>query len=275
MKPFVRPLTLLVLAAAAPTQQYAPRVAENAPAKAPFVFDAGVTELRTVIERCGAYLQRNILYDDVELTLGGRRAKPPAGGAPAVAPAADAGPSGPVVELQLPIVTDRDGCEEVLASLLWTRGLALVPLDEARGLWEVLALHGARGRDVPLRAAQRTPEQVLARPSLRLFVTVVCTLEHVNATVATNALRPFFASTGSPGGIGTLTLGNVGTAAALVLNGPQDMVASALLLLRAADVPQPPDARPELDARVNSLARQNEQLQQRIAALEEAAKARR
>jgi hypothetical protein len=261
----------LALAGAMPGQQSAEP--KPAPAKAPFVFDAGVTELRVLIERCGAYLQRNILVDDLELTLGGRRPKAPPGAAAGAGP--DAGPSGPVVELQLPIVTDRDGCEEVLASLLWTRGLALVPLDEPRGLWEVLAMQGARGRDVPLRAVQRTPEQVLARPSLRLFVTVVCTLEHVNATIATNALRPFFASAGGPPGIATLTLGNVGTAASIVLNGPQDMVASALLVLRAADVPQPPDARPELDARISGLARQNEQLQQRIAALEEAAKARR
>ena len=136
--------------------------------KPPFVFEPGVVELRALIERCGIYLQRNILVDESELAPANNRkakpAPPPAAGAPA-APAD--GPTGPFIDLQLPVVTDTNGCEEMLTSLLWTRGLALVPLDEKKGVYEVLSMSGQRAREIPTRAAHRTPEQVLARPTLR------------------------------------------------------------------------------------------------------------
>lgn len=241
-----------------------PRPADRAPAaKAPFVFEPGVVELRTLLERCGTYLQRNILADEVELAIG--PGKPRA--RPAAAPAAEP-PSGPFVELQLPVVTDAAGCEELLTGLLWTRGLVLVPLDEAKGVYEVLSMNGPRAREINLRAPQRTVQQVLARPALRQYVTVVVELRHTNATIANNALRPFFAMAGSNNGV-PLNIGNVGNATSLLLSGPQDVVASALQLVQAADVPQPPETRPDLMQRLEALARQNEQLAQRVAALEE------
>lgn len=267
-------LPILLTAVLAQTEPVRP--AEKLPAaKAPFVFEAGAVDLRTLIERCGTYLHRNILADDSELLAGasGGRNRParPAPAAPvppaAAAPAADA-PAGPSVELQLPVVTDRDGCEELLSSLLWTRGLALVALDETKGVYEVLAMNGARAREIPVRAVHRTPEQVLARPTLRQFVTVVCELRHTNAMTATNALRPFYSMNNNQGLAG-LSLGTAGNATSILLNGPQDLVANALLLLQAADVPQPPEVRPDLTQRLDALAKQNEQLAQRLAALEE------
>ena len=260
MKPCPLLFASLALAAVLPCQHEPARAADKA-TKAPFVFEPGVVDVRTLIERCGAYLQCNILLDEAELG-GGRQQRP-------AAKAADAAPEGPFVALQLPVVTDRDGCEELLGSLLWTRGLALVPLDEQKGVYEVLSVHGPRAREIPLRAVLRTPAEVLARPHLRQFVTVVQELEHTNATIATNALRPFFATSGGQQGVASLTLGNVGTATSMVLTGPQDLVASALQMLKAADVPQPPEVRPELTARLDALASQNAQLLQRVAALEE------
>jgi hypothetical protein len=248
---------------AATVAQNDPRPAERAPAaKAPFVFEPGVVELRTLLERCGTYLQRNILADEVELAIG--PGKPRA--KPAAAAAAEA-PSGPFVELQLPVVTDAAGCEELLTGLLWTRGLVLVPLDEAKGVYEVLSMNGPRAREINLRAPQRTVQQVLARPTLRQYVTVVVELRHTNATIANNALRPFFAMAGNNNA--ALNIGNVGNTTSLLLSGPQDLVASALQLVQAADVPQPPESRPDLVQRLDALARQNEQLAQRVAALEE------
>lgn len=266
---FVLTLSTLLPAALAQTEPMRPT--EKPPtAKAPFVFEPGVVELRTVIERCGTYLQRNILVDDSELLGGGqKRARPapgPAGGAPAAAPAD--GPTGPFVELQLPVVTDRDGCEEMLTSLLWTRGLALVPLDEPKAVYEVLSMSGQRAREIATRAVQRTPEQVLARPTLRQFVSVVCPLQHTNATIATNALRPFFANNGNQSA-GQMNVGNVGNSTSVLLSGPQDQVANALRILQSADVPQPPEVRPEWLQRVDALAKQTEQLAQRLAAVEE------
>lgn len=264
-------LVLPVLAATTLAQEPAARPAEKPAAKAPFVFEPGVVELRTVIERCGTYLQRNILVDDSELSVasGQPRARQQRPAAPAAAAPAAADPQvGPFVELQLPVVTDRDGCEELLTSLLWTRGLTMVPLDEAKGVYEVLAVNGARGREVLARAVQRTPEQVLARPTLRQHVTVVYRMKHTNATIATNALRPFFASSGQSNS-NQLTLGNVGNSASILISGPQDQVANLLQVLATADVPLPPELRSEVDVRVDALAKQNEQLARRLAALEE------
>jgi hypothetical protein len=266
----MRLLTVLTpssLLAAANAQSESARLAEKpAVTKAPFVFEPGVVELRALIQRCGAYLQRNILVDDNELIPG----KGPQGrGAPvpAAAAKADNAPSGPFVELQLPVVTDRDGCEELLTSLLWARGLALVPLDEPKHVYEVLAMYGQRAREIPMRAVQRTPEQVLARPTLRLFVSVVSTLKHTNSNAATNNLRPYFAASGNS--TGALVVGNLGNENSILLSGPQDLVANALLLLQAADVPQPPEAKTGLAVRVDALAQLHEQVVQRLTALEE------
>ena len=69
MKPLTLVFVTVVFAAAAVCQADPPRPIKNtAPAKAPFVFEAGEVELRTLIERCGAYLQRNILVNDLELS---------------------------------------------------------------------------------------------------------------------------------------------------------------------------------------------------------------
>jgi hypothetical protein len=259
MRPTPLLFVTLFLAAGALTQQEPARADKPAAPKAPFVFEAGTVELRALVERCGAYLQRNILLDDGELfpSRGQRQ-----GGANAEA--------APAVELQLPIVTDRDGCEEVLAHLLWSRNLALTPLDEAKGLWEVLSMHGPRAREIVTRAVHRTPEQVLARPALRQFVSVVYTLEHTNAMQATNSLRPFFAQFGQgQSNQPQVVLGNVGNATAMLLTGPQDLVAAALRTLQQADVPQPEGPRAELEQRVEQLAQQLAGLQQRLAALEQ------
>ena len=249
----------LLLAALVPSlaAQNAPAPADKPAAKAPFVFEPGVVDVRTLIQRCGTYLQRNILVDDAELLPNKKREAP-----------IDA----PSIELQLPVVTDRDGCEDMLCSLLWTRGLVVVPLDEAKGVYEVLSVYGQRAREIWSRSVQRTPEQVLARPTLRQSVTVVYALKHVNATIATNALRPFFASGGNQNAIAGLVIGNVGNSTSILLTGMQDQVVNALQLLQAADVPQPPDAKPDLEQRVDVLTRQVEHLLQRVAALEEARK---
>ncbi len=257
MQPLHHLFASAILAVAGVTQGQPPRADEPATPKAPFVFEAGAIEVRALVERCGAYLQRNILLDDGELFAAPGQRK---GGADAAI--------GPIVELQLPVVTHRDGCEEMLGHLLWSRGLALTPLDEAKGLWEVLSLYGPRARDIAARAVQRTPEQVLARPALRQFVSVVHNLQHTHAAHAANALRPFFSQMG-PNNVQQLALGNVGNSTAMLLTGPQDLVAVALHMLTRADVPQPEGQRAELEQRVDQLARQVEALVQRLAALDE------
>src|SRR5688572_7192231 len=111
MNPFSLMLTLPTLLAATLAQNDTARPADKpapAPAKAPFVFEPGPVELRVLIERCGSYLQRNILVDDSELAPNREqaanrgRARP----APAAAQPAAEVPAGPFVELQMPVVTD-------------------------------------------------------------------------------------------------------------------------------------------------------------------------
>jgi hypothetical protein len=242
----------------------APAVAQTPsappPAKAPFVFEAGVQELRPLVNRCAAYLQRNILLDPRELQVvqGNARRQ---GGAQAPQEAAD----GLAIELQSPVVTDREACEELLQGLLWTHGLAIVPVDEAKGVYEVLAMGGQRAREITQRAPNKTVAEVLARPRLRSWVTVAMPLQHINATIATNALRPFFASTGNPSQ--GLTLGNVGNTSTILLCGPQDTVAQAIQLLQASDTAQAEGTAEQL-TRLEQLAKRVAELESRLTAID-------
>lgn len=274
-RPFARfafpSLALAAALAAAPlahAQEPRPATTTTAPTskhdKAPFVFEAGDIGLDQLITRCASYLQRNILFEEGDLMRQGGSGRKPRGGAAA----AEQAPQMLTVSLQQPVVTDRDGCEDLLSGFLWSFGLTIVPIDEGKGVYEVISLTGQRAREVSMRAVQRTPAQVLARPTQRQWVTVVYTLQHTNAMIATNALRPFFAGNGGSGGQ-SLVLGNLGNSAAIVLTGPQDQVASALTLLQRGDVAESPEAVPELAARVEALAKQNEALQRRLAELEQ------
>ncbi len=279
MKALVTVLTALSLAATCICQQAAPAAKRAAAAKpkvvlkvhnpeekAPFVFEAGDVELIDLIERCGTYLHYNILFDGAALSstmAGVRRARVARAKAPANA---QQDPTSPMVSLQLPVVTDHNGCEELLSSILWSHGLSLVPLDEQKAVYEVLHLQGPRAPEIIGSAVRRTAEQVLARPMLRHFVTVVYNLEHTNAQMAHNALRPFFARRGN--GNGNLQVGNFGNRIGIILSGPQFMVATAVEMLMQADVPSP-DSPHILEAQVQDLTEENASLAKRLAALEE------
>jgi len=285
MQTIVTALAALSLSLATPCQQEAPpterpvvvqKPQEPEGKKAPFVFEAGDVELLDLIDRCGTFLHYNILIDSMELSAasagrgggarrGGRGNRMPA--PRGAQPAKKDGPTGPTVTLQLPVVTDHNGCEELLTSMLWSHGLALVPLDEEKAVFEVLSMQGSRAREIMAGAVRRSPEQVLARPMLRRYVTVVYNLKHTNAQLANNALRPFFANYQS-NSVNNLQIGNIGNRVGIILSGPQFMVANAVRLLQEADVPTP-DNPHELAQQMQDLARQNKSLTKRLAALEE------
>lgn len=240
--------------------------------KAPFVFEAGETELLELVERCGSYLQYNILVDSSELATTGRgrgggrvRGRAPAKNEPVEE-------TGPIVNLQLPVVTDHDGCEELLSSMLWSHGLALVALDEQKAVYEVLSRNGPRQREIAMSGVRRTPEQVLARPMLRSYVSTVVLLKHINAQLANNALRPFFASSGPSNSSGALLIGNLGNKTSILVSGPQFMVASAVKLLLEADVPET-ELPTLIEKRFEELAQQNRALRHRIEVLEQQVRA--
>jgi hypothetical protein len=210
------------------------------------VVAAGEVTIEALIDRCAAYLDCNILSSPHELQNG---------------------PSAATLELQKSISVDAAGCEEFLANALYRSGLALTWLDNRGELREVIAMSGARHREVLTRALERSPEEVLARPNLKLAVTTVVPLEHINATIATNALRPFFASSGASSGGSSLTIGNVGGAKSMLISGMQDQVAQAIRLIRKCDLPGSMDAMgmpggvvddrvPALERRVKALEEQ-------------------
>jgi hypothetical protein len=241
-------LALSFLLALAPLSLAPLAVAQTEPARAGkadrFVVEPGELTLPALIDRCAAFLDCNILVSPTEL--------------------ASAGQGNSSIKLQKRIETDRTGCEEFFTTMLYRFGFALTPLDDAGQMFEVLSMSGPRGREIVNRAPHRTVEQVLARPNLKVMVTVMVPLQHTNATIATNALRPFFASTGSPAGGGTLTIGNVGNSTAMLVSGMQDQVASAIRLLRECDVPS---AKPELgvDQRLDAIERRLKALEERLA----------
>lgn len=232
--------TLLALLAFVPScvaQQPA-----KTPPKEPFVVEAGELQLGSLIDRCATYLDCNILVTPQELAQGGAHA---------------------TVRLQKGLSTDRDGCEELLASMLNRAGFALTQLDGTGAMREVLSLQGPRAREVAARAVHTTAEAVLERPNLKIWVLTTVPLQHINATVATNALRPFFATTNAgPGGI---TIGNVGNNTSLLLMGPQDQVAGAIRLVRACDAPPPKEEVAQAERLLDHLQR----LESRLKAVEE------
>jgi hypothetical protein len=127
----------------------APSLAQNTGRADTFVLAAGEVSINDLIDRCAAFLDYNILVSPQEL-------------------AACVGSGG--VKLQKAVETDRDGCEELLANLLYRNGLVLTVLDEKLGMLEIIHASGPRGREIQTRALMRTPAQVLARPRLKVPV---------------------------------------------------------------------------------------------------------
>lgn len=246
MKTYTTLLTLLLTAA--------PTIAQDSGADAaPFVLPAGKLKTTDLIDSCAAYLEWNILYAEVEFPEQAATTK-----------------------LQRQVVTDRDGCEELLYSLLYRQGYAVKALDLKRDMYEVLAIQGQRGREISAGAPYVACEQVLARPTLKRQVLTTLSLKHINAQLATNAIRPFFANAGGgfPGGVG---IGNVGDRQSLLLQGFQDQVAQAIRVVQLADVPQRPEleilgGRTTMKDYVQGLEARIQALEKKLAAIEQKAK---
>ena len=221
----------------------------------PFSLAPGEHDLVDLVEKAATILGRNILWTDTERQV--------------------AKGQGLSVFLNNPIKLTPPAFEELLANLLYTRGFAIVPVDPEKGFYEVLCVYGPRQRDVMNRAPWRTPEEVLARPNHCEFVLTSVRLKHINATICTNALRPFFAMGGGGNNIGSqLTIGNVGNQEAMVLMGFTDQLCAALRLIRECDQPptQPPDPNmpgvqnpfPQMQAQIKALQEQVAELQKAL-----------
>lgn len=180
-----------------------------------FVLEAGEHRTSDLVDKVAQFLGRNILFCEIET--------------------AQCGPSGGVVKLQQRLEVDAAGAEELLCHLLYIRGLTVVAIDETKGMYEVISMAGSRAREVVMRAPMRTLDEVLARPQLRMMVTTSMTLENINANIATNAMRPFFAQAGGSGGGMSITLGTAGSENGLLISGFQDQVAAVVRMVQNLD----------------------------------------
>ena len=180
----------------------------------PFVMPAGETPLATLIDTCADYLEWNVLYDAKALT-----------------------DAGLVTRLQRQIVTDRDGCEELLYTLLYRKGYAIKTIDPKRDVFEAIMMSGPRAAEISASAAYQPWQSILDRPTLKRPVITTFALKHIHAQRANNALRPFFAGRRGPS---TLMIGSVGDEQSLLLQGFQDQVAQAIQVIQLADKPQKP-----------------------------------
>lgn len=192
--------------------------------------EIGVEEL---IAAAARYLQRNIGCDPTELT--GAATNP--------------------LRLQKELALDALGCEDMLSQLLATRGLALVPTDADRGLYQVVRIDGPRQAEIADNALRRSPEEILLRPQLHVYVMTAVPLEHVDAAEAAKTLRTFFAVQPTRAGPMVhlpLAFGAMGGGQTLLIAGFQDQVATALGLVRACDRPNR-RIEPSVDARLGQI----------------------
>lgn len=140
-------------------------------------------------------------------------------------------------------------------TMLYIKGFAIVPRGEDDlELLEIVLMAGTRGREITNGARYVTPED-LATYRFQTGVPILTTvpLENINAQLANNALRPFFASTGGAQAGSSLLIGNVGNKSALLLQGFGPQVYAAVELLKLVD--QPTDE-PNLVVQVVPLAEQ-------------------
>ncbi|MCA8967875.1 MAG: hypothetical protein KDC48_23545, partial [Planctomycetes bacterium] len=124
-------------------------------------------------------------------------------------------------------------------TMLYIKGFAIVPRGEGPlEILEVVYGGGPRQREITNGSRYVTPDDL---PSYRnqtgVPILTTVPLKNINATIATNALRPFFAATGAGQGSGGLTLGNVGNNSAMLLQGYGPQVYAASELLKLVDVP--------------------------------------
>ncbi|MFN3243430.1 MAG: hypothetical protein ACE37K_18145 [Planctomycetota bacterium] len=213
------------------------------------VLPAGEFSVAELIEATAGYLCRNYLYDPNVVM---ERAP---------------------FRLQRELALDALGSEEVLYALLSTRNLAALPLDERRGLYQVVPLEPS-GHSHPMSAIPwRRPQDVLRRPHYRELVMTTVSVDHVDAQHVASGLRSHFAmmrqwQPGAP------TIAFVGERS-LILHGYADQIAQTIQAIGALDqmaaprVGQPDQPRPDgvqrLMQRLDALEREVRELKRQLA----------
>ncbi|HZN39885.1 MAG TPA: hypothetical protein VFD82_13830 [Planctomycetota bacterium] len=230
-------LVLLALSAPALAQQVvAPGTATRGAiiaAKDGLTLPAGEFTVAELIEAVAVYLCRNYLYD--QAVVDGARG----------------------FTLQRSVALDALGSEEMLYALLSARNLAAVPLDELRGVFQIIALGTNPPQPGPIAAIPwRSPEEILQRPRLRELVMTAVDLKQVDAQQIAQALRNHFSMLGQwqPGVMTACASGRH----TLLLHGYRDQLAQTILLMRQLDKLQAdePPVSAEVRQRLDALERE-------------------
>ena len=174
-----------------------------------FVLEAGEHQIGDIIERAARFLGRNLILEPTEIGRGV-----------------------PAITLQKSLNLDVHGCEEVVSQLAFMKGLVMSPVDEERGIFEFINVNGPRR--AAIRSVLKKPEELQRRPNLVIKVTTVIYLEHVDAKVVTQNLRPFVHNNGR---YPAVLVGNVGTPNAIMLQGIVGDVLETVATIRRMDVP--------------------------------------
>ncbi len=239
----VLPFVLLLTASGMAQQVVAPGTASRGAivaTKDGLTLPTGEFTVAELIEAVAVYLCRNYLYDQ-DVVAGARG-----------------------FALQRPIALDALGSEEMLFALLAARSLAAVPLDELRGVWQIVALGGNPQRPGPIVVTPwRSPEEILRRPRLRELVMTAVDLRHADAQQLANALRAHFAMQGNwQPGVMTACAAERHT---LLLHGYRDQIAQMIPLVQqidklSSDQPVPDAMQQRLDALERELAALRDEL---------------
>jgi hypothetical protein len=236
----------LLLAAAAPAQQVItqPAAAHGAivASKDGLVLPAGEFAVGELIEACAAFLCRNYLYDLDTVTRRGS------------------------FVLQRTIALDALGSEELLYALLATRDLVALPVDEQRGVYQVIALDVAPWLLASL--PWRTPTEILRRPRLHELIVTALEVRHVDARALANVFRQHADGQASPRP--ALFAAFAADDRLLLLRGYRDQIAQAVLTVQQLDRASAPEsapaAAPALQQRVEVLERELAELKTLLAA---------
>ncbi|MFT4515710.1 MAG: hypothetical protein ACI91B_004429, partial [Planctomycetota bacterium] len=123
-------------------------------------------------------------------------------------------------------------------TMLYIKGFAVIPRGEGDlEVLEIVMMQGTRGREVTNGARYVTPDEIEQyRNQTGVPILTTVKLHHINAQLANNALRPFFASTGGRNAGGSVQIGNVGNKSSLLLQGFGPQVYAAVKLLKLVDV---------------------------------------
>ena len=233
MRHFAQMLLLTFASQLAGQQVIAPAIAEHGAilaTKDGLVLPPGELTVAELVDATARFLCRNYLYDHEVVQAAGS------------------------FTLQRSLALDAIGSEEILAALLATRGLAALPIDELRGVYEIVSLAPDARRAPITNVPWRSSDEILRRPRLRELVMTAIELQHADASLLADALRAQFSLQGmwQPG---MPTASSAGRHV-LLLHGYRDQVAAAIL------------AALQLDRLLTPSSSANDDLQRRVERLE-------